>query len=145
MLRTNLVGMWRDPMCLARSDWFCENLMISLQNILQCYIRAAPLVIKQLRSCFKHPRNLFPEWQRFSYVYCNCFTSQVSVDREKHVLSLPMFIHWYGRLQNMRCSYPNDSYHVKMVFKTFKSAFMLLLFQKEQHSLFNHTFCLIEC
>ncbi len=50
------------------------------------YIRAAPLIVKKLRSWFKHPRSLFPEWQRFSYVCCNCFTSRVSVECEKHVL-----------------------------------------------------------
>ncbi len=88
-----------------------------------------------------------------SAVYFDCFTSRVSVEREKHVLSLPMLInqrvghhhasdvnaviHWYG--QNTGCSRSSDAYDVKQVLKTLKSAFMLLLVQKEQHSLFNHT------
>ncbi len=38
-----------------------------------------------------------------------------------------------------RCSRSTDAYDVKQVLKTFKSAFMLQLIQKEQHSLFNHT------
>ncbi len=82
------------------------------------YIRAAQLIVK--RSRFKYPCDLIPERQWFSYVYYNCFTSRVSVDREKHVLSLPMLmnqrvghhhasdvnavIHWYGRRQNTYCS-----------------------------------------
>ncbi len=114
------------------------------------YIRAAPLIVKKIRSWFKHTRNLIPEWQRFSYVLCydyDCFTSRVSVEREKHVLSLLMnqrvghhhasdvnaVIHWYGWWQNTRCLCSNDAYDVKQVLKTFKSTFMLLLIQKEQH------------
>ncbi len=128
----------------------CVTWWYPCKTFCSVYIRAAPLIVKKLRSCFKHPRNLFPEWERFSYVYCDCFTLRVSVECEKHVLSLPMLmnqrvghhhavIHWYGRRQNMRWSSSSDAYDVKQVLNTFKSAFMLLLIQKEQHSLFNHT------
>ncbi len=100
----------RDPTCLARTWWYpCNNI--------------------------RHSRVLFPELQWFSYVYCNCFTSRVSVDREKHVLSLPMLmnkrvghhhasdvnavIHWYGLWPNTRCSCSTDAYDVKQMLKTF--------------------------
>ncbi len=49
---------------LTRSDWWqypCKTFCV--------YIRAAPLIVKKLRSWFKHPRDLIPEWQGFSYVY----------------------------------------------------------------------------
>ncbi len=62
------------------------------KTICSVCIRAAPLIVKKLRSWFKHPHDLIPEWKRFSYVYYDCFTSRVSVDREKHVLSLPMLM-----------------------------------------------------
>ncbi len=53
-------------------------------------------------------------------------------------------IHWYGPQQNMRCSRSTDAYDVKQVLKTFKSAFMLLLIQKEQHkhSSTTHHYCI---
>ncbi len=56
-------------------------------------------------------------------------------------------IHWYGRLQNMCCSSSTDTIDVKQVLKTFKSAFMLLLIQKENtgikmYSLGLNTYCL---
>ncbi len=68
-------------------------------------------------------------------VYCDCFTSRVSVDSEKHVMSIPMLmnqrvghhhasgvnavIHLYRRRQNTRCSCSTDAYDVKQVLKTF--------------------------
>ncbi len=39
----------------------------------------------------------------------------------------------------MRCSCSTDAYDVRQVLKTFKSAYMLLLVQKEQHSIFINT------
>ncbi len=56
-----------------------------------------------------------------------------------HASDVNAVIHWYGQRKNMRCSCSTDAYDVKQVLKTFKSAFMLLLVKKEQHSLFNHT------
>ncbi len=44
--------------------------------------------------------------------------------------------HSYGWRQNMHCSSSTDTRNVKQVLKTFNSAFMLLLIQKEQP----HTF-----
>ncbi len=75
----------RDPTGLART-WQYPRKHLAV------YIRAAPLIVNKLRLCFKHPRDLIPEWQRFSYVYYDCFTSRVSVEREKHVLSLPLLM-----------------------------------------------------
>ncbi len=54
-------------------------------------------------------------------------------------------IHWYGRWRNTRYSSSTDAYDVKQVLKTFKSAFMMLLVQKEQHfSTTHHYFCVTD-
>ncbi len=63
-----IIGMWRDlvprdPMCFVRSDWSRENMTYPCKTFCSVYIRAA-LIVKTLRSCFKHPRDIFPEWQR---------------------------------------------------------------------------------
>ncbi len=47
--------------------------------------------------------------------------------------SVNVVIYWYGQQQNMCCSSSTDAGDVKQELKTFKSAFMLLLVQKEQH------------
>ncbi len=72
----NEVGMWQDPVArdLARSDVSREIRLVSWERddiltkyFYYVYIRAAPLIVKNC-AWFKHPRNLIPEWQRFSYV-----------------------------------------------------------------------------
>ncbi len=56
-----------------------------------------------------------------------------SEGRHHHASDVNAVIHWYGRRQNTRCSSSTDTRDVKQVLKTFKSTFMLLLIQKEQH------------
>ncbi len=72
-------------MCLARTWRYPRKIFSNF------YSRAAPLIVKLcLRSWFKHPRELIPEWQ-----WCLLrpfFTSRVSVEHEEHVLSLPMLM-----------------------------------------------------
>ncbi len=55
------------------------------------------------------------------------------VGHHHHTSDVNAFIHWHGRQQNTRCSSSTDTRDVKQVLKTFNSAFMLLLIQKEQH------------
>ncbi len=66
-----LLGMWRDHVAryLARSDWWSDWWQYLCKTFCSVYIRAASLIVKKLRSWFKHPCNLVPEWQWFSYVY----------------------------------------------------------------------------
>ncbi len=121
-------------MCLVRSDW---SRVIDMSC--SVYIRAAPLIVKKLRSRFKHPRNLFPEWRQFSCDSMSIATrshGECQWSVRSTFCSCPcvhVVIYWYGRRQNMRCSSSTDAGDVKQELKTFKSAFMLLLVQKEQH------------
>ncbi len=87
-------------------------------------------------------------------MFIKTFTSRVSLEHEKHVLQLPMLMnqrvgHYasdvntvihMGVDQKMPSS-STETRDVKPVLKTFNSAFMLLLIQKEQqrNGLFNHT------
>ncbi len=78
-------GMWRD--LVARNPTGLVRMF--RKTFSSVYIKAAPLIVKKiaiLQSWFKQPRDLIPEEQRFSYVYQDCFTWRVLVEREKHVL-----------------------------------------------------------
>ncbi len=83
-----------------------------------------------LRSWFKHPHNLIPEWQRFSFLLRLFHIASVSgaweahfvaahVDESEgrlhHTSDVKAVIHWYGRRQNMRCSSSTDARDVKQV------------------------------
>ncbi len=56
----------------------CVTWRYPCKTFCSVYIRAAPLIVKKLRSCFKHPRNLFPEWERFSCLLWLFHISSVS-------------------------------------------------------------------
>ncbi len=124
-------------MCLAISNWSCKN--VTIKNCDLASNTHAIFFLNDNDSAMSITTVSHRECQwivRSTFCHCPCWWIRGSA-----IIMLPMWtlsftdIHW----QNTRCSSSTDAYDVKQVLKTFKSAFMLLLVQKEQHSLFNHT------
>ncbi len=113
------------------------------KTINSVYIRAAPLIVKNcdLDSSTHAIFFLTDNDSAMSIVTVSHDECQWSVRSTFcSCLCVNAFIHWNGRRQNTRCSSSTDTRHVKQVLKTFKSALMLLLVQKEQlKPFFNHT------
>ncbi len=127
-----MLGMGWD---LARSD-LSRTWRYPHKAFCSVYIRVAPLIVK----------NCDLDSNTHAIFFLNDNDSAMSIATVSHrecqwsmrntLCSCPCVnavIHWYGRQQNTRCSCSTDTRHVKQVLKTFKSAFMLLLVQKEQH------------
>ncbi len=110
----------RGTMCLARTWRYLRKIFSNV------YIRAAQLIVKNC-AC-----GLDSNTHAILFLNDNDsarHTSRVSVEREKHVLLLPMLmnqrvghhhasdvnavIHWYGRRQNVRFSSSTDTRDVK--------------------------------
>ncbi len=127
--------MGRDPICLARSNWSRVNVTISLQNILQWL--HSPFNRRKIAILIQTPTQSC-SWMTMIQLCLLLLFHIVSVSGawEAHCVAAHVWTLSFtdmGGDKTRAAQAPLTLTHVKQVLKTFKSAFMLLLVQKEQH------------